>query len=51
MIVREEVENIVRKASEPGDSVALEDRVAIIGGFLDQSEYIAVRALNAGRQS
>lgn len=48
MIVREEVENVVRKAAEPGDSAALEDRVAVIGGFLDQSEYIAVRALNAG---
>jgi hypothetical protein len=51
MIVREEVENVVRKAAEPGDSVAVEDRVGVIGGFLDQSEYIAVRALNAGRQS
>jgi signal transduction histidine kinase len=51
MIVREEVEKVVRKAAEPGDSVAFEERVAIIGGFLDQSEYIAVRALNAGRQS
>ena len=51
MIVREEVEKVVRKTAEPGDSVALEERVAVIGGFLDQSEYIAVRALNAGRGS
>jgi signal transduction histidine kinase len=50
MIVREEVVNVVRKASEPGDSAPLDDRVAVIGGFLDQSEYIAVRALNAGRK-
>jgi signal transduction histidine kinase len=51
MIVREEVENVVRKAAEPGDSAALEERVAVIGGFLDQSEYIAVRALNAGQRA
>jgi hypothetical protein len=51
MIVREEVEKVVRKAAEPDDSTTLEDRIAIIGGFLDQSEYIAVRALNAGRKT
>jgi signal transduction histidine kinase len=48
MIVREEIELAVRKASEFGDPLPVEDGVAVIGRFLDQAEYIAVRALNAG---
>ena len=47
MIVREELENVVRKASEFGDPLPVEDGVAVIGRFLDQAEYTAVRALNA----
>ena len=46
MIVREELENVVRKASEFGDPLPVEDGVAVIGRFLDQAEYTAVRALN-----
>ena len=48
MIVREEIERVIRDASEFGDPLPVEDGVAVIGRFLDQSEYIAVRALNAG---
>ena len=48
MIVREEIELAVKKASEFGDPLPVEDGVAVIGRFLDQAEYIAVRALNAG---
>ena len=48
MIVREEIELAVRKASQFGDPLPVEDGCAVIGKFLDQSEYIAVRALNAG---
>ncbi len=48
MIVREEIELAVREASEFGDPLPVEDGVAVIGRFLDQAEYIAVRALNAG---
>jgi signal transduction histidine kinase len=48
MIVREEIERVIREASEFGDPLPVEDGVAVIGRFLDQSEYIAVRALNAG---
>jgi hypothetical protein len=48
MIVREEIELAVRKASEFGDPLPVEDGIAVIGRFLDQAEYIAVRALNAG---
>ena len=48
MIVREEIERAVRDESEFGDPLPVEDGLAVIGRFLDQSEYIAVRALNAG---
>jgi signal transduction histidine kinase len=48
MIVREELEKVVRTASEFGDPLPVEDGTAVIGRFLDQAEYIAVRALNAG---
>jgi PAS domain S-box-containing protein len=51
MIVREELEKVVRSASEFGDPLPVEDGIAVIGGFIDQAEYIAVRALNAGRGS
>ncbi len=51
MIVREEIERAIREASEFGDPLPVEDGVAVIGRFLDQSEYIAVRALNAGAGS
>jgi hypothetical protein len=48
MIMREEIELAIRKASEFGDPLPVEDGIAVIGRFLDQAEYIAVRALNAG---
>jgi hypothetical protein len=47
MIVREELERVVRNASEFDVRLAVEDGIAVIGRFLDQAEYIAVRALNA----
>ncbi|HKO02512.1 MAG TPA: ATP-binding protein, partial [Thermoanaerobaculia bacterium] len=48
MIVREEIERVIRKASEFGDPLPVEDGVAVLGRFLDQAEYIACRALNTG---
>jgi hypothetical protein len=51
MIVREELERVVRNASDHGDPLPVEDGITVIGRFLDQAEYIAVRALNAGRQA
>jgi len=51
VIMREELEKVVRNASEFGDPLPVEDGIGVIGGFLDQAEYIAVRALNAGRRS
>src|SRR5207237_6043728 len=47
MIVREELERVVRNASEFGDPLPVEDGIGVIGGFLDQAEYIAVRAVTA----
>jgi hypothetical protein len=37
----------VRSASEFGEPLPVDDGIAVIGRFLDQAEYIAVRALNA----
>jgi hypothetical protein len=48
MIVREELELVIRKSSEFGDPLPVEDGVAVLGRFLDQAEYVAVRALNTG---
>jgi signal transduction histidine kinase len=48
MIVREEVERVIREASSDDDPLPIEDGVAVIGRFLDQSEYVAVKALTAG---
>jgi signal transduction histidine kinase len=47
MIVREEVERVIRAASSPEDPLPVEDGVSVIGRFLDQSEYVAVKAVNA----
>jgi signal transduction histidine kinase len=47
MIVREELERVVRSASSDAEPLPVEDGVAVIGRFLDQSEYVAVRSLNA----
>jgi hypothetical protein len=47
MIMREEIERLIRHASEFGEPLPVEDGTAVIGRFLDQAEYIAVRALNA----
>jgi signal transduction histidine kinase len=50
MIVREELERIVRDASTTGDPLPVEDGILVIGRFMDQSEYVAVKALNAARK-
>jgi signal transduction histidine kinase len=47
MILREELGLLVRSASEFGEPLPVDDGIAVIGRFLDQAEYIAVRALNA----
>jgi len=47
MIMREEVERVIRAASTADDPLPVEEGVAVVGRFLDQSEYVAVRVVNA----
>jgi hypothetical protein len=47
MILREELDRLVRSASEFGEPLPVDDGIAVIGRFLDQAEYIGVRALNS----
>lgn len=42
----EEVERVVRAAGDPADPLPVEDGIAVIGRFLDQSEYVAMKAAN-----
>ncbi|MFN2637463.1 MAG: sensor histidine kinase [Gemmatimonadaceae bacterium] len=51
MILREEIERLIRNSSSRESPLPVEDGVAVIGRFLDQSEYVAVRALNATRNT
>jgi hypothetical protein len=48
MIVREELGRVIRKASEFGEPLPVEDGIAVLGRLLDQAEYTACRALNTG---
>jgi hypothetical protein len=51
MIIREEVESVVRRVV-PGDSALLaNDAVGIVNRFVDQAEYLSVRALERARVS
>jgi signal transduction histidine kinase len=47
MIVREELERVIRDAASLGEPLPVDDGIAVLGRFLDQSEFVAVRALNA----
>ena len=49
MIIREELEAVVRRSFQRGRRLHVEDAVAVLERFLDQSEYVAVRALEATR--
>jgi PAS domain S-box-containing protein len=49
MIIREELEAVVRRSFQLGRRLQVEDAVAVIERFIDQSEYVAVRALEATR--
>lgn len=51
MIVREELERVVRSASTDVEPLPVEEGIAVIGRFLDQSEYVAVRSLNAAART
>ncbi|MGI9043823.1 MAG: sensor histidine kinase [Gemmatimonadaceae bacterium] len=45
MIIREEIEGVVRKAVPAGGALAASDAIATVNRFLDQAEYVTVRAL------
>ncbi|HUQ99986.1 MAG TPA: ATP-binding protein [Gemmatimonadaceae bacterium] len=47
MIIREEIERVLRSADNGTAPLPVEEGVAVIGRFLDQSEYAAVKALKA----
>jgi signal transduction histidine kinase len=47
MIIREELEKVIRDVSPGGGPLPLEESVTVVGRFLDQAEYLAVRALIA----
>lgn len=48
MILREEIARVIRTASEFGDPLPVEDGLTVLGRFIDQAEYVAVRALKTG---
>ena len=47
MIMREEIERVLRSSDKVTERLPVEEGVAVIGRFLDQSEYAAVKALKA----
>ena len=51
MIIREELERVVRRFVPPQGPIQVADAVSIVNRFLDQAEYISVRALEKARES
>ena len=49
MIIREEVERVVRRAVPSAGALSVEDALAAVNKFIDQSEYIGVRKLERER--
>ncbi len=45
MIIREEIERLVRQGVPAGGTLAAHDAIATVNRFLDQAEYVTVRAL------
>ena len=50
MIIREELERVVRRAVPPDGPLEPAGAVATVNRFLDQAEYIGVRALEKARE-
>ena len=48
MIIREEVEEVVRRYVPSGGPMPMADALAAVNRFLDQAEYISVRTLEKG---
>jgi hypothetical protein len=51
MIIREELERVVRRSLPPGGDLQAADAVATVNRFVDQAEYLGVRALEKARQA
>jgi signal transduction histidine kinase len=49
MIIREELERVVQRGFRHGRRLQVEDAIAVLERFIDQAEYVAVRALEGGR--
>ncbi len=50
MIIREELEHVIRLSIPAGVVLQPEDVVATVGRFVDQAEYLGVRALEKARE-
>jgi hypothetical protein len=50
MIIREELERVVRLSVPPRATLQAADAMATVNRFVDQAEYIAVRALEKVRE-
>ena len=48
MIIREELEQVVRRSVPAGGPVRISDALAAVNRFVDQAEYIGVRTLEKG---
>ena len=48
MIIREEVEQVVRRALPSDGTLKIDDALAAVNRFVDQAEYIGVRTLEKG---
>jgi len=49
MIIREELERVVQRGFRDKPHLQVEDAIAVLERFLDQAEYVAVRALEGAR--
>jgi signal transduction histidine kinase len=49
MIIREELERVVQRGFRNGRHLQVEDAVAVLERFIDQAEFVTVRALEAAR--
>ena len=50
MIIREELERVVRRSVPPADAVPADKAVATVNRFIDQAEYLSVRSLEKARE-
>ncbi|MEP6731686.1 MAG: ATP-binding protein [bacterium] len=50
MIIREELDHVIRRSMPTGVALQLEDAIATVARFVDQSEYLGVRALEKTRE-